>query len=183
MTIAKRQCSQPQLYTIGYAGHTPESFIQTLQSQGVRLLLDIRLSPISRKKGFSKTALSKLLKSAGIDYAHVRKLGSPRSLREQLYTSGDYDAFFDLYRAYLVGQDESMAEALEMVRHDNVCLMCVEAEPHECHRNVVADAIAARLDERIAIKHIPAPSATHPRKAKSVQHLSQSEPQADRISR
>lgn len=179
----KRQSRQPRLFTIGYSGHTPESFIQTLQSQGIHLLLDIRLTPISRKKGFSKTALSQSLQSAGIDYAHVRSLGSPRSLREQLHTSGDYAAFFNSYREYLGEHDDSVAQALELVRQDQVCLMCVEAEPHECHRNVVADAIAARFDKRIAVKHIPAPSAARPKKARAAQSQDLSKPMADKTAR
>lgn len=170
MPTARRRHKQPRLYTIGYSGHTPESFIKALQSQGIQLLLDIRLTPISRKKGFSKTALSQSLYDAGISYTHVRKLGSPRSLRERLIVDKNYAAFFDAYREYLAEQSDSMTEAIALVRQDKVCLMCVEAEPHECHRNVVANAIAARLNDHIAIKHIRSPISLPSKTAKAVKY-------------
>lgn len=154
-----------QLYTIGYSGHTSESFIHTLQSKGVRLLIDIRFTPISRKKGFSKTALAESLESVGIAYVHVRQLGSPRSLRQRLIADRDYTAFFESYREYLSEQDESLAEALELMKQSQVCLMCVEAEPHECHRDVVAHALADKISDHVVIKHIPAPTALKPKTA------------------
>jgi uncharacterized protein (DUF488 family) len=131
----------------------------------VRLLIDIRFTPISRKKGFSKTALAESLETAGIAYAHVRQLGSPRALRQRLISDRDYAAFFESYREYLSEQDESLAEALELMKQSQVCLMCVEAEPHECHRDVVAHALADKVSDHLVIKHIPAPAASKPKTA------------------
>lgn len=85
--------SKRQLYTIGYAGHSLESFIQILQAKHISLILDIRMTPISRKKGGSKTALSQAMEAAGITYQHLRALGSPKELRQQLSAEGNYEAF------------------------------------------------------------------------------------------
>jgi uncharacterized protein (DUF488 family) len=146
-----------QLYTIGYAGHTLETFTQILQAQHISILLDIRMTPISRKKGFSKTALSQAMESSGITYQHLRTLGSPKALRQHLSAEGDYEAFFNAFRAYLNLQEESLQQAAELVSTQSVCLMCVEQCADECHRSVVAEAIAQVLGKQISIQHLPVP--------------------------
>jgi len=90
------------LYTIGYAGHTIDTFVATLQQYQISALLDIRMTPISRKKGFSKTRLQMALEDANIGYYHLRTLGSPSSLRKKLYEDKDYPAFFQAFRDSLL---------------------------------------------------------------------------------
>ncbi len=46
------------IYTIGYEQTEIGSFIGTLKEVGIELLADVRAVALSRKKGFSKTALS-----------------------------------------------------------------------------------------------------------------------------
>lgn len=147
-----------QLYTIGYSGHTPETFIQTLKAQQISLLLDIRLTPISRKKGFSKTALFHALEDAGISYQHLPTLGSPVELRRHLSADGNYEQFFSAFRAYLGMQGKSLQVAAELAVAERVCLMCVEKCPLECHRSVVADAIVQVLDGPVTVEHLPPPA-------------------------
>ena len=44
---------------------------------GVTRLVDVRLTPISRKPGLSKTALGRELAAVGMVYEHRRELGNP----------------------------------------------------------------------------------------------------------
>jgi uncharacterized protein (DUF488 family) len=81
------------LFTIGYEETTAESFLKKLESAGVQMVFDIRELPQSRIPGFSKNALSEKLRRKGIDYLHVRELGSPRELRHQLRETKDFTAF------------------------------------------------------------------------------------------
>jgi uncharacterized protein (DUF488 family) len=142
------------LYTIGYSGHTLDSFIAALQAEGVSLLIDVRMTPISRKKGFSKSALRQALEDTGIRYEHMRSLGSPRDLRNSLNANRDYDTFFASYRAYLANQTPSVSEAASLATLERTCLMCVEQEPHQCHRSVVADAIADMINAKVGVHHL-----------------------------
>jgi uncharacterized protein DUF488 len=48
-------------YTIGYQATSVESFIAALRAQHIAHLIDIREVALSRKTGFSKTALSEHL--------------------------------------------------------------------------------------------------------------------------
>jgi uncharacterized protein (DUF488 family) len=47
----------------------------------VRVLVDVRLTPLSRKPGLSKTKLSEALAAVGIKYVHHRALGNRRDNR------------------------------------------------------------------------------------------------------
>ena len=149
-----------QLFTIGYSGHTLDTFIEVLQTNNVSMLVDIRMTPISRKRGFSKTALHRALEDAGIAYRHIRTLGSPSELRRDLHRAKDYSAFFESFREYLQSQQDDISCAAQLVTTQRVCLMCVEQCPDECHRSVVAEAIARSLPNHVIVEHLPVPSKT-----------------------
>lgn len=89
------------LFTIGYEQHrSPSTLIDALLDAGVRRLVDVRELPLSRRRGFSKTALSAALADAEIEYEHVRALGNPKPYRE-LYRSGRVSEGEKRYRAHL----------------------------------------------------------------------------------
>ena len=48
----------PTLFTIGYQQATQAAVLAALRNAGVELLADVRARPLSRKPGFSKTALA-----------------------------------------------------------------------------------------------------------------------------
>jgi len=66
-----------RLLTIGYEGAVIEDFCATLKAAAVRTLVDVRALPVSRKRGFSKTALGQACAAAGIAYLHLSALGNP----------------------------------------------------------------------------------------------------------
>lgn len=125
------------LFTIGYENATLGDFIATLHAARVTLLLDVRELPLSRKKGFSKRALAEAVQGAGISYRHERDLGSPKMLRQQLHSDGDYAQFFNSFSKYLKRQAPLLTELATNLR-GNVALMCFERDPATCHRSIVA---------------------------------------------
>lgn len=127
------------VYTSGYEGKTIDGFVRQLKEHGIALLVDIRELPLSRKPGFSKSAIQAALRAAGIEYVHLRELGTPRAIRQELRKSGHYQKFLAQYRDYLKGQEEALNELIGMAAHKTVCLMCYEEDPHRCHRSVVAE--------------------------------------------
>jgi uncharacterized protein (DUF488 family) len=133
--------------TIGYEGAALQAFIDTLLAAKVNLLLDVRELPISRRKGFSKSALSEALRAAGIEYRHEKKLGSPTPIRKKLHADGNYAAFFESFTEYLATQDELIGR-LKTELSGNVALMCYERDPSTCHRSVVAKALTVVADQR-----------------------------------
>lgn len=82
MTTKKQVCKVMKLFTIGYQGATQADVIDRLKAAGVELLVDIRAIAASRRAGFSKTILANSLKAEGVDYVHLRALGTPKAGRD-----------------------------------------------------------------------------------------------------
>lgn len=125
------------IYTIGYEGSSISEFITTLNRSSVGVLLDIREIPLSRKKGFSKTALAAAAQKAGIKYQHEKLLGSPKIIRDKLRRDGNYKSYFKAFDAYLQTQIELLTQLTKNIK-GNVVLMCYERDPLTCHRLSVA---------------------------------------------
>lgn len=89
------------LFTIGYEGRDLEEFADRLKNFDVDTLVDVRDIPLSRKKGFSKTPLSQYLQEVGIEYIHIKPLGSPKELREKVKEDGDYEYFYQEFSDYI----------------------------------------------------------------------------------
>ena len=74
--------------SIGYERHRHAAeFSALLRDAQVERVIDVRELPISRRRGYAKTALSESLAQEGIEYVHMRGLGNPKPFRD-LYKSG-----------------------------------------------------------------------------------------------
>jgi uncharacterized protein (DUF488 family) len=138
----------PTIYTIGYAGRTPDELIRILLSAGVTRVVDVRELPLSRRKGFSKTALGEALAESGIEYRHVKALGTPKLFRE-MYKKGDVAAGAAGFREHLLG--DSMTELIELRdsledSDERICLLCVENDHEVCHRAVIVEELRTVTD-------------------------------------
>ncbi len=143
------------LFTTGYAGHDLDSFVNKLRQHGVNTVIDIRQNPVSRKKGFSKSRLSAFLTENGIGYIHMRELGVPRELRNELADEGcTLDEYFAEFRKYAVAQVDALIAVENLAAGQRCCLLCVESKPEECHRAVVADILADRARGSLYVVHI-----------------------------
>jgi uncharacterized protein (DUF488 family) len=126
------------LFTIGYEAITVADFLATLKSAGVERVIDVRALPLSRRPGFSKTALKGALAEAGINYIHLRALGTPAAGREaarkgrQAELERIYAGQLDLPEAIAAG-----AQMLELAAEKPSALLCYEREPAGCHRNLL----------------------------------------------
>lgn len=143
-----------ELYTIGYEGSAQEALLHTLLFNEVETLLDIRELPLSRKPGFSKTALGNAAARVGIGYAHLRALGTPRDIRYQRKIDHDEDAFRQGYLDYLATRDEALEALITRIQQERCCLLCYEADPQECHRSLVAERARERMQGALTITHL-----------------------------
>src|SRR5207237_10033602 len=94
-----------RIFTIGYQGATVGEFLAALRQAGIEQVIDVRALPLSRRPGFSKSPLRAALEEAGINYVHLKALGTPADGRAAA-RAGRHD---DLKRIY-AGQLE-LAEA------------------------------------------------------------------------
>lgn len=92
----------------------------------------------------SKTRLGAALAERGIAYEHRRELGTPNDIR-WLFKHNRIAEGRAAFRAHIEGTDAVDRLAAELPHGPRTALMCLEAEPAECHRRVLAELLAARL--------------------------------------
>ena len=131
------------IYTVGYEGLGPEEFLRQLRRARVRVVVDVRDVPLSRKRGFSKTALAEALGAAGMDYQHVRSLGCPKFIRDQYRADRDWNAYTVAFMKHLRQQSQAVSELAGLCEDRAAALLCYEADAGLCHRTYVARAVAA----------------------------------------
>lgn len=131
------------IFTIGYEGADIAAFVQTLLHAGVRTVADVRAVAVSRRKGFSKTALADHLAAAGIGYVHFRDLGDPKPGREAA-RAGRMREFEHIYAAHLntTAAQVQLSQLADLSVTGDVALLCYEADAQGCHRTMIARSIA-----------------------------------------
>ena len=130
-----------RLSTIGYEGAALEAVIEALRQAGVQRLVDTRERAQSRRRGFSKTALSGALAEAGIAYTHLRALGTPPAIRKDYRLTHDFDALRRGYLAHLAVQGAALEELGRLAQRESLALLCYEADPATCHRSLIAQRL------------------------------------------
>jgi uncharacterized protein (DUF488 family) len=140
------------LLSIGYQGRTSETLLSMLSEAGVSILVDVRLTPMSRQPGLSKRRLADSLAELGIGYRHLPALGNPRANREGLRRGEPSSRA--AYEAVLESVDGRAAldELAALLSEHRIALLCFELDPANCHRQRVSDALlrlepAARVVE------------------------------------
>ena len=143
------------LFTIGYEGLQLEQFIDIINKNNIKTIIDIRELALSRKNGFSKTALSNAMGSNNIQYYHFHELGSPRELRKELHQNKvEYDEFFQSYRTYVVNHIDIIIKALEIAENSKSALLCFEHDPKICHRSILAEIMLSYSDKLCEVRNI-----------------------------
>lgn len=134
------------LFTIGHSTRELDEFIDLLRTHGITRIVDVRRFPGSRRHPhFGSEALRRSLREAGIDYRHAPELGGrrkPDPASPNRYWRNDS---FRAYADYM--STAEFRAALDRLVQDAeaapTAIMCAEAVPWRCHRNLISDAVVA----------------------------------------
>ena len=135
------------IYTIGHSTRTIEEFIALLDAQGVDLLVDIRRFPGSKRyPHFGREELPRHLETQGIGYLHEEVLGGRRDPRPDSVHGGWRNAQFRGYADHMDTPEFQAAldRLIDRAATRTQVLMCAEAVPWRCHRQLTADALVGR---------------------------------------
>ena len=138
--------------TIGYEGATVPSFLEALRKDRTSLLVDVRALAMSRRPGFAKSRLAANLADAGIDYLHLRGLGTPADGRAAA-RAGKHERMREIFREHLttpIAQADLATLRSIVSSGRRVCLLCFEADARHCHRSLVIDALAGSQSLEVA---------------------------------
>jgi uncharacterized protein (DUF488 family) len=136
-----------KIFTIGYEGATVGEFLNAIREAGVERLIDVRALPLSRRPGFSKSPLRAALEEAGIEYVHLKALGTPADGRAAA-RAGRHGDMARIYAGQLE-LPEAIAQGAKMLALAAECpsaLLCFEREPAHCHRALLLDAVAPNAE-------------------------------------
>lgn len=127
-----------KIFTIGYEKVTQPELIAALRAAGVTRLIDVRAVPLSRKPGFSKNILKNGLAEAGINYVHLKALGTPPEGR-QAARKGRHADLERIYAGQLDLPEAIVAAAQmrELAAEQPSALLCFERDPAGCHRSLL----------------------------------------------
>lgn len=140
------------LYSLGYEGRTADQLVELLAMRRVEVLVDVRLTPLSRKPGLSKRKLAELLEAHGIEYVHEPQLGNLRDNRDGFHNGHLTEAKERFAERLSNGSRSALLSLMDRARAGNVAMLCVEADQERCHRQVIAEAVAAEAPHLIQIQ-------------------------------
>jgi uncharacterized protein (DUF488 family) len=150
------------LYTIGHSTLTESDFLTLLRAHAIECLIDVRRFPGSRRHPhFSAEHLRQFLPREGIVYVHEPDLGGRREARRDSPNGGWRNAAFRGYADHMATRafTEALERVLERAGERTTALMCAEAVPWRCHRQLIADALLARGHE---VRHITSATRADP---------------------
>ena len=144
-----------RLWTIGHSTRTIGEFISLLQSHHIKVLVDVRSLPGSKRyPQFNKEALAKSLGEAGIRYQHFPELGGRRKAKSDSKNSAWRNASFRGYADYMETEEfrKGIERLLDLANNvGSTAIMCAEAVWWRCHRSLISDYLKVRGIEVIHI--------------------------------
>jgi uncharacterized protein (DUF488 family) len=144
----------PTVFTIGHSVLEPGEFLDLLHAHDVKLLVDVRRYPASRRvPHFNAGPLAETLESAGIGYRHAEDLGGRRDPLPDSPNGGWEDDGFRGYADHMQTTDfvAGLYELEADMREHTTAVMCAEADWHRCHRRLLADVLTARHHDVVHI--------------------------------
>lgn len=142
------------VFTIGHSTRSLDELVELLKAHDIQEVVDIRTLPGSKHNPqFNKEELSAFLKKHKIDYVHMKSLGGLRKPNKDSVNTGWKASSFRGFADYMqTPKFQSEIESLiEIAKNKRIALMCAEAVPWRCHRNLIADALVVR---NVGVKHI-----------------------------
>ena len=131
------------VYTVGYQGLSIDAFLNLLIERGITHLVDTRFTPASRVYGYHATTLRRLCRYVDIGYQSEPMLGVPKPMRARFIQSRDHIKFAEDYERILSDNAERVRETARRVATNPTAVMCYERDMHDCHRNLLAQQLAA----------------------------------------
>lgn len=141
--LPPRDPASPAVYTAGYEGKSVDRFFDDLLRAGIRVIIDVRANPVSRKYGFAASSLRSIAERLHIEYSPFPRLGIPSTERAELNSRDAYECLFRRYeQEWLPNRKVEVDRAARLMTSKPCALVCMERDPRSCHRSRLASAVA-----------------------------------------
>ncbi|MBV8518289.1 MAG: DUF488 domain-containing protein [Acidobacteria bacterium] len=146
-----------RIYTIGHSTRTLDELVALLREHDVARLADSRRYPGSRRHPqFSGESLAVSLPEHGIEYVHVEALGGRRRPRRDSPNGAWENEQFRGYADHMASPEFQRALDALLQSERATAVMCAEAVPWRCHRNLLSDELVRR---GVEVVHIVGPDS------------------------
>jgi len=142
------------VYTLGHSTLDLDAFLRLLARHGIAGIVDVRRFPASRRHPhFARDALSAALAAAGIAYDWLGALGGRRPARPDSPHVGWRVEGFRGYADHMESPEFAggVTRLLAIAAARPSAVMCAEALPWRCHRQLLADALVVRGSD---VRHV-----------------------------
>ena len=150
--------SDTTLYTIGHSNHALELFFGLLHNHGIQILVDIRSFPSSQHNPqYNQQNLREALQQQSITYHWAgRQLGGKRERDAADTRSSVHTRLAEALRPFAeYMQSAEFARAttqlINLAIKAPTAIMCAEADPMSCHRQLLADYL---ILQGVRVMHI-----------------------------
>lgn len=143
------------LYTIGFTKKSAELFFELLKKNGVKQLIDVRISNGSQLAGFAKGKdLAYFVKQiCGINYTHITDFAPTKDLLDRWHKESiTWEEYIAEYIAMLKNRD--IIKKFGVKQFDGACFLCSEETPEMCHRRLLTEYMQNNSPEEVKIIHI-----------------------------
>lgn len=144
------------LYTIGFTQKSAKCFFELIKKYHITMLVDIRLNNKSQLAGFTKGEDLKyfLQEICGCDYCHCDEYAPTKAILDDYKKKkSDWDEYVNRYIPLMEGRKATQKFLASFSNLENVCLLCSEPTPEQCHRRLLAEMIVA-ADHTVTVTHI-----------------------------
>lgn len=151
--MGKHRRVSGRMYSVGYEGLEIGALVDSLRSARVTLVVDVRLNAVSRRRGFSKKALSAELHAAGIEYRHEPGLGNPPENRDSFRSGSSEEGRRRMREILENGSGPTLRHLVSDARESRIAVLCVERDRLRCHRDVITEMVS-EIDPAIEVVQI-----------------------------
>jgi uncharacterized protein (DUF488 family) len=152
----------PTVMTVGHSTRPLEELLGMLAEFQVSTLVDVRRFPASRRyPHFNGPALARALEARGIAYGHEPDMGGRREPSPDSPNRAWRVAAFRGYADHMATPafQAALVRLIALAASARPAVMCAEAVPWRCHRQLIADALVARGAQ---VRHLLGPGQERP---------------------
>jgi len=134
------------LFTIGFTKKSAQDFFEMLTEAQIDIIVDIRLNNTGQLAGFTKkNDLQYFLGLVEIGYEHWQEFAPTKEIFNKYRNDSNWEEYENSYRNLI--EQRGVLDELELsfFQYHNVCLLCSEPTPENCHRRIAAEMIAERI--------------------------------------
>lgn len=139
----KTKVARSAVYTAGYEQKSVDAFFDDLLKAGIRVIVDVRANPVSRKYGFAGSSMAGIAEKLDLEYMHWPRFGIPGQARIGLGSKASYKRLLDAYERNTLPKRKPEVRQLARKMEQAPCvLVCVERDIECCHRSRLAQAVS-----------------------------------------